>query len=178
MTQFTYKGVKQINNRISFKYDIHLCHSYLSTFFFGAGVPNGEFPEILIAKCRSRFYYTWFFSRAEDFKSWRKGPSKSGETFFVGGGDRVGGKGVCGRLMSPVQRGRVNRYEISMENMWSINPDFRQMYTSRKLNMMQGYRQETEQKVPVAGAEICEPCSPSHYLSYNNVLFYFHEVWY
>ena len=41
---------------------------------------------------------------------------------------------------------------------------------------MQGYRQETEQKVPVAGAEIWEPCSPSHYLSYNTVLFYFHEV--
>jgi hypothetical protein len=49
--------------------------------FFSAGVPNGEFPEILIAKCRSTFYCTWFFSRAEDFESWRegrKGPSKSG----------------------------------------------------------------------------------------------------
>ena len=48
-------------------------------FFVSAGVPNGEFPEILIAKCRSRFYCTWFFWRAEDFESWRKGPSKSGE---------------------------------------------------------------------------------------------------
>jgi hypothetical protein len=52
------KGVKQINNRISFK---HPYHSYLSAFFISAGVPNGEFPEILIAKCRSRFYCTWFF---------------------------------------------------------------------------------------------------------------------
>ena len=52
------KGVKQINNQISFK---HLYHSYLSAFFISAGVPNGEFPEILIAKCRSRFYCTWFF---------------------------------------------------------------------------------------------------------------------
>jgi hypothetical protein len=52
---------------------------YLSAFFVSAGVPNGEFPEILIAKCRSRFYCTWFFSRAEDFESWRKGTSKSGE---------------------------------------------------------------------------------------------------
>jgi hypothetical protein len=77
MTQFTCKGVKQINNRISFK---HLYHSYLSAFFISAGDPNGEFPEILIAKCRSRFYCTWFFC-------W--------------GGDRAGGKGVCGRLMSP-----------------------------------------------------------------------------
>jgi hypothetical protein len=76
MTQFTCKGVKQINNRISFK---HLYHSYLSVFFISAGVPNGEFPEILIAKCRSWFYCTWFFSRAEYFESWRKGPSNSGE---------------------------------------------------------------------------------------------------
>jgi hypothetical protein len=38
------------------KYDIHLYHSYLSAFFFSAGVPNGEFPEILITKCSSRFY--------------------------------------------------------------------------------------------------------------------------
>jgi hypothetical protein len=37
MTQFTCKGVKQINNRISFK---HLYHSYLSAFFVSAGVPN------------------------------------------------------------------------------------------------------------------------------------------
>ena len=74
MTQFTCKGVKQINNRILFK---HLYHSYLSPFFISERVPNGEFPEILIAKCRSRFYCTWFFC-------WG------------------GGKGVCGRLMSPV----------------------------------------------------------------------------
>ena len=87
MTQFTCKGVKQINNRISFK---HLYHSYLSAFFISTGVPNGEFPEILIAKCRSRFYCTWF---------------------FLLGGDRAGGKGVCGRLMSPVQE---------TQSMWEI----------------------------------------------------------
>jgi hypothetical protein len=38
-------------------------------FFVNAGLPNGEFPEILIAKCRSRFYRTLLFSRAEDFES-------------------------------------------------------------------------------------------------------------
>jgi hypothetical protein len=37
-----------------------LYHLYLSAFFISAGVPNGEFPEILIAKCRSRFYCTLF----------------------------------------------------------------------------------------------------------------------
>jgi hypothetical protein len=67
----------------------------------------GEFSEILIAKCRSRFYCTWFFSRVKNF-CW--------------GEDRAGGKGVCGRLMSPAQetqsmqeirllRGRVNMYD-------------------------------------------------------------------
>jgi hypothetical protein len=40
---------------------IHTYHSYLSAFFVSVGVPNREFPEILIAKCRSRFYCTWFF---------------------------------------------------------------------------------------------------------------------
>jgi hypothetical protein len=43
------------------QYDIHLYHSYLSAFFVSAGVPNGEFPEILIAKCRSRFFVFDFF---------------------------------------------------------------------------------------------------------------------
>jgi hypothetical protein len=76
MTQFTCKGVKQINNRISlnmtFTFTIRISLHF-------SGVQNGEFPEILIAKCRSRFFCTWFFWRAEDFESWRKGPSKSGE---------------------------------------------------------------------------------------------------
>ena len=137
MTQFTCKGVKQINNRISFKYDIHLYHSYLSTFFVSVGVPNGEFPEILIAKCRSRFYCTWFFSRAEDFESWREGPLKSREKFFVGGrscgrkrcvweinvshaGDQVhvGDKALMRE--TPVQRGRVNRYVNIKNNSFQI----------------------------------------------------------
>jgi hypothetical protein len=47
-------------------------HSYLSAFFISAGVPNGEFPEILIAK-------------GQDFIVL---------DFFVGGIS-------CGRLMSP-----------------------------------------------------------------------------
>jgi hypothetical protein len=46
-----------------------LYHTYLSAFFVSPGVPNGEFPEIFIPKCRSRFYCTSFFSRAEDFES-------------------------------------------------------------------------------------------------------------
>jgi hypothetical protein len=49
-------------------FDLHLYHSYLSAFFVSAGVPNGEFPEILIAKCRSRFYCTWFLHLMKDEK--------------------------------------------------------------------------------------------------------------
>ena len=44
-------------NRISFKHLYH-SNSYFLAFFISARVPNGEFPEILIAKCRSRFYCT------------------------------------------------------------------------------------------------------------------------
>jgi hypothetical protein len=40
----------------------------ISLRFFSAGVPNGEFPEILIAKCRSRFYCTDFFHRRKILK--------------------------------------------------------------------------------------------------------------
>jgi hypothetical protein len=53
---------KQINNRISFK---HLYHSYLSAFLSAREFQMGNFPEILIAKCRSRFYCTWFFCWGE-----------------------------------------------------------------------------------------------------------------
>ena len=52
MTQFTCKGVKQINNRISFTFvSLGVFHQRGSS----------KFSEILIAKCRSRFYCTWFF---------------------------------------------------------------------------------------------------------------------
>jgi hypothetical protein len=100
MTQLTCKGVKQINNRISLN---RISQRFSSVREF----QMGEFSEILIAKCRSRFYCTWFFSRVKNF-CW--------------GEDRAGGKGVCGRLMSPAQetqsmqeirllRGRVNMYD-------------------------------------------------------------------
>jgi hypothetical protein len=54
----TCKGVKQINNRISFW---HLYHSYLSSFFISAGVPNGEYPEILIPNVGQDFIVLDFF---------------------------------------------------------------------------------------------------------------------
>jgi hypothetical protein len=78
MTQFICKGVKQISLNMTFTFTIRISRRFSSAWEF----QMGEFPEILIAKCRSRFYCTWFFSLAEDFESWRegrKGLSKSGE---------------------------------------------------------------------------------------------------
>jgi hypothetical protein len=104
MTQFTCKGVKQINNRISFK---HLYHSYISAFFVSAGVPNGEFPEILIAKCRSRFYCTWFFC-------WKRSCGRKRcvrEIDVSRAGDPVHAGDKALTWETPTQRGgRVNRY--------------------------------------------------------------------
>ena len=97
MTQFTCKGVKQINNRISFK---HLYHLYLSAFFISAGVPNGEFPEILIAKCRSRFYCTWFFCWGEIVR----------EINVSRAWDPVHAGDKALTRETPAKRGRVNRY--------------------------------------------------------------------
>jgi hypothetical protein len=36
-------------------------HLYLAAVVISAGVPNGEFPEILIAKCRSIFGFCVVF---------------------------------------------------------------------------------------------------------------------
>ena len=72
------------------------------TFTICISLPFSSVQEFQMGnyqKCRSRFYCIWFCSRAEDFESWRegrKGPSKSGENFVVGGRS-------CGRLMSPAQ---------------------------------------------------------------------------
>jgi hypothetical protein len=103
MTQFTCKGFKQINIRISFKYDIHLYHLYLSAFFVSAGVPNGEFPEILIAKTGGT-----------------EGTLKIGRTIFCWGeiniscaGDPVHAGDKALAWETPAQRGRVNRYDYT-----------------------------------------------------------------
>ena len=107
MTQFTCKGVKQINNRISFK---HLYHSYVSAFFISAGVPNGEFPEILIAKCRSRFYCTWFFCWG-GISCGRKRCVREINVSRAWDPVHAGDKALTRE--TPAKRGRVNRYALS-----------------------------------------------------------------
>jgi hypothetical protein len=82
-------------------------HSYLSAFFISAGVPNGEFPEILIAKCRSRFYCTWFFCWGI---SWgRKRCVREINVSRAWDPVHVGDKALTRE--TPAKRGRVNRYD-------------------------------------------------------------------
>ena len=117
MTQFTCKGVKQINNRISFK---HLYHLLLSAFFISAGVPNGEFPEILIAKCRSRFYCTWFFcwGRSSGRKRCVREINVSRAWEPVHAWDKALTR------ETPAKRGKVNRYGCSHSGNSIINGNF------------------------------------------------------
>ena len=75
MTQFTCKGVKQINNRISLNMHIRISRHFSSAQEFRMG----------------NFQKYWSQNVGQDFIVL---------DFFVGG-DRAGGKGVCGRLMSP-----------------------------------------------------------------------------
>ena len=79
-------------------------HSYLSAFFISAGVPNGEFPEILIAKCKSRFYFTWFFCLGDIVREINV--SRAWDP--VHAGDKALAR------ETPTKRGRVNRYVLMM----------------------------------------------------------------
>jgi hypothetical protein len=137
MTQFTCKGVKQINNRITFK---HLYHSYLSAFFISAGVPNGEFPEILIAKCRSRFYCTLFFcwGRSCGRKRCVREINVSRARDSVHAGDKALTR------ETPVKRGRVNRYAYIEKFLKLANFYGSSYYFLKTLFMYHTYRIQTK----------------------------------
>jgi hypothetical protein len=106
MTQFTCKGVKQINNRISFK---HLYHSYLSAFFISAGVPNREFPEILIEQCTNVGQdFIVFDSFVGGRSCGRKRCVREINVSRAGDPVHAGDKALTWE--TPAQRGRVNRY--------------------------------------------------------------------
>ena len=62
MTQFTCKGVKQINNRISFK---HLYHSYLSAFFISVEFQMGNFQKYWLQNVDQDFIVLDFFVGGE-----------------------------------------------------------------------------------------------------------------
>jgi hypothetical protein len=107
MTQFTCKGVKQINNPISLN---RISRRFSSAREF----QMGEFPEILIAKCRSRFYCTWFFSCVQNFVGGRLCGRKrcAREINVSSAGDPVHAGDKTLTQETPAQRGRINRYDI------------------------------------------------------------------
>jgi hypothetical protein len=82
MNQFTCKGVKQINNQISlnmtFTFTIRISQPFSSAQEF----QMGNFQKYWLQNVGQDFLVLDFFSRAEDFESWRKGPSKSGEKCY------------------------------------------------------------------------------------------------
>ena len=101
MTQFTCKGVKQINNRISLN---RISQRFSSAQEF----QMGEFPEILIAKCRSRFYCTWFF--VGGILCGRKRCVREINVSRAWDPVHAGDKALTWE--TPAKRGRVNRYAI------------------------------------------------------------------
>jgi hypothetical protein len=105
--------------KIFHRFYVYACSRQIKS---STGVPNGEFPKILIAKFRSRFYCTLFFSRAEDFES-TEGTLKIGIQNFCWGEIVLEEKVCVGdkdlTWETPAQRGRVNRY-VSLVNFFFL----------------------------------------------------------
>jgi hypothetical protein len=102
MTQFTCKGVKQINNRISlnmtFTFTIRISWHFSSAQEF----QMGNFQKFWSQNVGQDFIDLIFFTGGRFWKL-TGGTLKIGRKNLCWGEYRVGGKGVCGRLMSPAQ---------------------------------------------------------------------------
>ena len=103
MTQFTCKGVKQIyrislNMTFTFTIRISLC-------FSSALEQMGNFQKYWSQNVGKDFIVLDFFHGRKILKvDGRDGRDpQNRENIFLLGRDRAGGKGVCGRLMSPAQ---------------------------------------------------------------------------
>ena len=105
MTQFTCKGVKQINNRISlnmtFTFTIRISLRFSSAREF----QMGNFQKYWSQNVGQDFIVLDFVHGRKILKvDRREGRNpQNREKFFLLGRDCAGGKGVCGRLISPVQ---------------------------------------------------------------------------
>ena len=99
MTQFTCTGVKQINNRISlnmtFTFTIRISRHFSSAREF----QMGNFQKYWSQNVGQDFIVLDFFHGRKILKVDGRDPQNREKNLL--GGDRVGGKGVCGRLMSP-----------------------------------------------------------------------------
>jgi hypothetical protein len=78
-----------------------------SALFISSGVPNGEFPEILIAKCRSRFFNFFVGGRSCGRKRCVREINVSRAWNPVHAGDKALTR------ETPAKRRRVNRYVFS-----------------------------------------------------------------
>jgi hypothetical protein len=105
MTQFTCKGVKQINNRISlnmtFTFTIRISRHFSSAREF----QMGNIQKYWSQNVGQDFIVLDFFHGRKILKVDRRdeGDPQNRKKMFLLGGNRAGGKGVCGRLMSPAQ---------------------------------------------------------------------------
>ena len=103
MTQFTCKGVKQINNRISFK---HLYHSYLSAFFISAEFQMGNFQKYWSQNVGQDFIVLVFF--VGGISCGRKRCVREINVSRTWDPVHAGDKALTRE--TPAKRGRVNRY--------------------------------------------------------------------
>jgi hypothetical protein len=110
-TQFSCKGVKQINNRISlnmtFTFTIHISLRFSSALEF----QMGNFQKYWSQNVGQDFIVLDFFHGRKILKVDGRDPQNRENNFLLGG-DRVGGKGVCGRLMSPAQETQSMRIHV------------------------------------------------------------------
>jgi hypothetical protein len=105
MTQFTCKGVKQINNRISLNMTFTFTIRISRCFSLAREFQMGNFQKYWSQNVGQDFIVLDFFHRRKILKvDGRDGRDpQNREKNLLLGGDRAGGKGVCGRLMSPAQ---------------------------------------------------------------------------
>ena len=122
MTQFICKGVKQINNRISLNMTFTFTIRISRRFSWAREFQMGNFQKYWSQNVGQDFIVLYFFRGWNILKVDRRDgrDPQNRENIFLLGGDRVGGKGVCRRLMSPMQetqsmreirllRGRLSR---------------------------------------------------------------------
>jgi hypothetical protein len=101
MTQFTCKGVKQIHQislNMTFTFTIRISLGFSSALEF----QMGNFQKYWSQNVGQDFIVLDFFHGRKILKVDGRDPQNRENNFLLGG-DRVGGKGVCGRLMSPAQ---------------------------------------------------------------------------
>ena len=127
MTQFTCRGVKQINNRISLNMTFTFTIPISLRFSSAQEFQMGNFQKHWLQNVGQDFIVLDFFHGRKILKVDRRDgrDPQNREKIFVLGGDRAGGKGVINvsragdpvhagdkALMreTPTQRGRVNRY--------------------------------------------------------------------